>query len=68
LLKNRDEGVAIHAATALGKIGCRQALPSLIQLRDRIAISDSPVLKAHSVSVEGAIQKLQQGENEPTPD
>ena len=64
MLRSGDEGVAVHAATALGKIGCPQALPSLIQLRDRMAVSDSPVAKAHRVTVEGVIQKLQQKENE----
>lgn len=68
MLKSRDEGDAIHAATALGKIGCHRALPLVIQLRDRMAKSDSPVLKAHRVTVEGVIQKLQQSQNiEPEP-
>jgi HEAT repeat protein len=60
MLSSADYGLTFHAATALGKIGCRDALPSLMQLRDRIAASDSPVSKAHRVTIEGVIQKLQQ--------
>jgi len=60
MLKSGDDSVTVHAATALGKIGCHSAIPSLIQLRDRMAVSDSLVSKAHAVTVEGVIQKLQQ--------
>jgi len=67
MLKSKDDSVTVHAVTALGKIGCHRALPSLIQLRDRIAVSDSPVSRAHGVTVEGVIQKLQQRENESSP-
>ena len=68
MLKSKDEGLAVHAATALGQIGYHQALPSLIQLRDRMAASDSPVLKAHRATVERVIQRLQQREHESSPD
>jgi HEAT repeat protein len=62
MLKSEDDGLTIHAATALGKIGCQRALPLLIQLNKRMAVSDSPVLRAHGAGVEAAIQKLRQGE------
>jgi len=64
MLKSGDDSVTVHAATALGKIGCHRAIPSLIQLRDRMAVSDSPVSKAHRVTVEEVIQELQQREHE----
>lgn len=64
MLKSEDNNSALHAATALGKIGCHDALPLLIQLRDRMAASDSSVLKAHRLTVEGVIQRLQQREHE----
>jgi len=63
MLKSEDDGVTVHAATALGKIGCHGALPLLIQLGDRMATSDSPVSRAHRVTVEEVIQKLQQREH-----
>ena len=63
MLKSEDDGVTVHAATALGKIGCHGALPLLIQLGDRMATSDSPVSRAHRVTVEAVIQKLQQREH-----
>ena len=60
MLESGDDNSALNAATALGKIGCHDALPVLIQLRDRMAASDSSVLKVHNVTVEGVIQRLQQ--------
>lgn len=62
MLKSEDDGLTVHAATALGKIGCQRALPLLIQLNKRMAVSDSPVLRAHRAWVEAAIQKLRERE------
>jgi HEAT repeat protein len=53
MLKSGDGSVTVHAATALGKIGCTRALPSLIQLRDLMTVSDSALSRAHRVVVEG---------------
>jgi HEAT repeat protein len=67
MLKSEDSSLTFHAATALGKLGCCHALPELIHLRDRLALSDSPVSGAHRATVEAVIQKLRQREHESTP-
>jgi HEAT repeat protein len=68
MLKSEDESSAIHAATALGKIGCHDALPLLTQLHERMTTSDSPVSKANAGAVERAVQKLQERRNRSTPE
>lgn len=60
MLSSGDDGLAYHAATALGKIGCQDALPSLIQLRERLEASDSPISSVNRVAIEEIIGKLQQ--------
>jgi HEAT repeat protein len=67
MLQSGDNSLTFHAATALGKLGCCHALPALIQLRDRMAVSDSPVSGAHRATVEAVIQKLQQREHGSVP-
>jgi HEAT repeat protein len=68
MLTSGDDSLTLHAATALGKLGRYRALPALIQLRDRMAVSDSPVSRANQATVEDVIQKLRQKEHESTPD
>src|SRR6266853_745026 len=63
MLKSGDYSLTFHAATAIGKLGCCHALPELIQLRDRMAVSDSPVSGAHRATVEAVIQTLRQREH-----
>jgi HEAT repeat protein len=67
MLKSGDDGLTFHTATALGKLGCGHALPALIQLQDRLAVSDSPVSAANRATVEAVIQKLQQREHGSVP-
>jgi HEAT repeat protein len=56
-LEEDDLSLAIHAATALAKLGCPDAIPALIGLRDRQ--SESPVWQAHRAAVDAAIEMLQ---------
>ena len=63
MLKTGDNSRTYHAATALGKLWCRDALPALIQLRDQMSVSDSPVSGSHRATLEAVIQKLQQREH-----
>lgn len=57
MLASEDEALAFHAATALGRIGCPNAVPALIKLCDRIA--PSPVSAAIKTAVRAAIDKLE---------
>lgn len=64
MLESGDDTLTFHAATALGKLGCYGALPALIQLRDRMVVSDSPVSRTNRATVEDVIQKLRHKERE----
>jgi hypothetical protein len=68
MLKSGDDNLTFHAATALGKLGCCHALPALSQLRDRMAVSVSPVSAAHRATAEAVIQKLRQREHGSVPE
>jgi HEAT repeat protein len=63
MLKTGDDSRTYHVATALGKLGCCDALPALIELRDQMSVSDSPVSAANGATVETVIQKLRQREH-----
>jgi HEAT repeat protein len=57
MLKSGDPSLAGHAARALGKIGCSQALPILVEFLD--GIKDSPIAGAERANVEEALRLLQ---------
>lgn len=57
MLKSGDPSLAFHAARALGKIGCSEALPMLLDFLD--GIKDSPIAGAERTSVEEAVRSLQ---------
>jgi len=59
MLGSGDLSTSIHAAIAIGNLGCHDALPSLIRLRDGMTATDCPVSRAHVGAVEEAIRKLQ---------
>jgi HEAT repeat protein len=57
MLKSGDLSLAFHAAKAVGKIGCSEALPILLDFLD--GIKDSPIAGAERANVEEALRLLQ---------
>lgn len=60
ILKGEDSSLRFHAATAIGKIGCIDALPVLVELRAQVTASSSPLSGAETTSIDGAIRMLTQ--------
>jgi hypothetical protein len=57
MLKSGDHNLAFHAARALGKIGCNQAMPILANFS--AGIKDSPIAGAERANFEEALRPLQ---------
>jgi HEAT repeat protein len=57
MLKSGDYSLAHHAARALGKIGCVEAIPTLVGFLD--GLKDSPIAGAERTVVEEALRMLQ---------
>jgi len=57
MLKGHDPSLLSHAVTAIGKIGCSDAIPALIELRSRM--TDDSTSTFRRTTVEATIEMLQ---------
>jgi len=58
MLRDDNYSLRIHAAEALGKLGCREAVPDLVRLRD--TLGEDPVQMAHKAILENALRQIHQ--------
>jgi len=57
MLKSGDYSLVVHAATALGKIGCSDSIPFMLEVRD--SFPRSPIAGAFRTTIEEALRMLQ---------
>jgi len=59
MLNHKDSSLRFHAATAIGKIGCADAMAALVELRAQLAASSSPLSGAEMTSIDATIRMLE---------